>query len=80
MASYAEMALREGKKAKGLETCRVFDSHRSSLSSSGSSPITKVAIKLFPCNASEEYLLVAQKDAETVNCSMFCISADGSSS
>jgi hypothetical protein len=66
MVSSAEMALREGKKTKGLETCRVFGSHRSSLSSSGSSPIAKVAIKLFPCNASEEYLLVAQKDAETV--------------
>ncbi len=29
-----------------------------------SSPITKLAIKLFPQNAPEEYLLVAQKDAE----------------
>ena len=27
-----------------------------------SSPITKLAIKLFPYNAPEEYLLVAQKD------------------
>ena len=66
MVSSAEMALREGKKTKGLEACRVFGSHRSSLSSSGSSPITKLAIKLFHYNASEEYLLVAQKDAETV--------------
>ena len=66
MVSSAEMALREGKKTKGLETCRVFGSHRSSLSSSGSSPITKLAIKLCPYNAPEEYLLVALKDAETV--------------
>jgi hypothetical protein len=36
-----------------------------------SSPITKLAIKLFPYNAPEEYLLVALKDAETVNYSMF---------
>jgi hypothetical protein len=47
------MALREGKKTKGLETCCVFGPHRSSLSSSGSSPIAKVAIKLFHCNALE---------------------------
>ena len=65
MVSSAEMALREGKKTKGIEASRVFGSHRSSLSS-WSSPITKLAIKLFPFNAPEEYLLVAQKDAETV--------------
>jgi hypothetical protein len=29
-----------------------------------SSPITKLAIKLSPYNAPEEYLLIAQKDAE----------------
>ena len=52
MVSSAEMALR-----------RVFDSHRSSLWSSGlwSSPIGKLAIKLFTHNAPKEYLLLAQK-------------------
>ena len=65
MVSSAEMALREGKRRKGWkrECLRLASLITFVL---WSSPITKLAIDLFPYNAPEEYLLVAQKDAETV--------------
>ena len=66
MISSAEMALREGKKQKGWR--RVVSSARIAhrFRPLGPHQLRKIAIKLFHCNALKEYLLVAQKDAETV--------------